>query len=148
MKASAKEAILRIHSQIPRARICRRYLLGCARQALHHFRRPVSSMNFIIITTRKMARMHRSYLQLAGPTDVMAFDLSENGTALEGEVYICLDQARCQAACYGVSLASEVARLAVHGLLHLAGEEDKTDVGRARMRRLEDKALRKAERAK
>ena len=139
---------MRIHSQIPHARICRRYLSGCARQALYHFRRPVSSIDFIITTARKMAQMHRRYLQLAGPTDVMAFNLSENGGALEGEVYICLEQARCQAACYGVSLASEVARLAVHGLLHLAGEDDKTDAGRARMRRLEDKVLRKAGRAK
>ena len=148
MKRAAQEAVLRIHSQIPHARICRRYLLGCARQALHHFRRPVSSIDFIITTARKMAQMPRCYLQVTGPTDVMAFNLSENGAALEGEVYICLDQARCQAACYGVSLASEVVRLAVHGVLHLSGEDDKTEVGRARMRRLEDRVLRKVERAK
>ncbi len=148
MKAAAFEAKLRVHSQIPHARIGRRYLLECARHALHHFRRPVSSIDFIVITTREMAQMHRRYLRLAGPTDVMAFDLSENGTPLEGEVYICLDQARSQATYYRVPLVSEVARLAVHGLLHLAGEEDKTDAGRARMRRLEDRALRKAGRVK
>ena len=140
--------LLRVHSQIPRARIHRRYLLECAGLALRHFAHRVSSIDFIIISARKMAELHRRYLGLPGPTDVLAFDLSENGMPVEGEVYICLDRARRQAAEYGVSLPSEVARLAVHGLLHLAGEEDSTGAGRARMRRLEDLALRKAERAK
>jgi probable rRNA maturation factor len=140
--------ILRVHSQIPRARIHRRHLLQCARLGLRHFGRPVTSIDFIIISARKMAELHRRYLRLPGATDVLAFDLSDNGMPVEGEVYICLDRARRQAAEYGVSLPSEVARLAVHGLLHLAGEEDSTGAGRMRMRRLEDLALRKAKRAK
>ena len=73
------------------------------------------------------------------------FDLAEPGAPAEGEVYICLDKARSQAADYGVSLASEIARLAVHGVLHLAGEDDKTEAGRQRMEHLESQALRKGE---
>jgi probable rRNA maturation factor len=139
--------ILRVHSRIPRARIHRRHLLECVRLVLRYFERPVSSIDFIIISARKMAELHRRYLGLPGPTDVLAFDLSEDGMPVEGEVYICIDQARRQAAEYGVSLPLEVARLALHGLLHLAGEEDGSKAGRTRMKRLEDLALRKAERA-
>jgi rRNA maturation RNase YbeY len=144
VKASVKKIRLRIHSQIPRVRIGRRYLLECARQALRHFRMPVSSIDFILVTARKMAQMHRDYLHMDGSTDVMAFRLSETGAPLEGEVYICLDQAQLQSADYGVSLSSEVARLAVHGMLHLAGQNDRTNTGRARMTRLENIALKKA----
>jgi probable rRNA maturation factor len=140
--------ILRVHSQIPRARIHRHHLLKCARVGLRHFGRPVTSIDFIIISARKMAELHRCYLSLPGATDVLAFDLSDNGMPVEGEVYICLDRARRQAAEYGVPLPVEVARLAVHGLLHLAGEEDGSEAGRMRMKRLEDLALRKSERAK
>lgn len=140
--------VLRVHSQIPHARIHRRYLLDCARPALRHFAHRVSSIDFIIISARKMAELHRRYLGLPGATDVLAFDLSDNGMPVEGEVYICLDRARRQAAEYGVPLSVEVARLAVHGMLHLAGEDDSTRAGRMRMKRLEDLALRKAKRAK
>lgn len=148
MKRPAPTPALRIHSQIPRARIHRRYLLECVRHVLRQFRRPVLSIDFIIISAQKMTALHGRYLSSSGLTDVLAFDLSENGAPVEGEVYICLDQARCQAAEYGESLPAEVARLAVHGLLHLVGEEDRTEAGRKRMKRLEDLALRKAEGAK
>ncbi len=40
-------------------------------------------------------------------------------------------------------LAEEVARLAAHGVLHLAGFDDHTDSGKIEMRRLEDAALRR-----
>jgi len=147
-KAKAGRAALRIHSQISRARISREYLLRCARMALRHFQRPVSSIDFIFISTHKMAFLHRQFLGLPGLTDVMAFDLSENGAPLEGEVYICLEQAKRQAALYGESLASETARLAIHGVLHLAGEKDATEAGRERMRALEERILCEAGRSK
>ena len=146
MKRRASQPELRVHSLIPRARIYRRYLLECVERALVHFKKPVASIDVIVLPARKMAALHRQFLNLPGATDVMAFDLAEPGAPVEGEVYICLDKARRQAADYGVSLASEIARLAVHGALHLAGEDDKTEAGRQRMERLETRALRKGER--
>lgn len=145
MKRRISQAELRVHSSIPRARIYRRYLMECVRQALVHFKKPVASIDFIVVSARKMAALHRQYLNLPGATDVMAFDLAEPGAPVEGEVYICLEKARSQAADYGVSLASEIARLAVHGVLHLAGKDDKTKAGRQRMEHLESQALRNGE---
>ncbi len=145
MKRRTSQPELRVHSLIPRARIYRRYLLECVQQALVHFEKPVASIDFIVVSARKMSALHRQYLNLPGATDVMAFDLAESGAPVEGEVYICLEKARSQAADYGVSLASEIARLAVHGVLHLAGEDDKTEAGRQRMEHLESQALRKGE---
>ncbi|MBU1707617.1 rRNA maturation RNase YbeY [bacterium] len=146
MKRRMSQAELRVHCLIPRARIYRRYLLECAKRALVHFKKPVASIDFIVMPSRKMAVLHRQYLNLPGATDVMAFDLAEPSAPVEGEVYICLERARSQAADYGVSLASEIARLAVHGVLHLAGEDDETEAGRQRMEKLETRALRKGER--
>jgi probable rRNA maturation factor len=148
VKTPARKPALRVFSQIPRARISRQHLLKCARIALRRFRRPVSQIDFILVNARKMSLLHRQFLGLPGPTDVMAFDLSENRESAEGEVYICLDQARRQADFYGVSLAFEVARLAVHGMLHLAGEKDTTESGRKRMRLIEDEILDKAGRTR
>jgi probable rRNA maturation factor len=89
-----------------------------------------------------MSRLHRTYSKIRGTTDVLTFDLSDNADhAVDGDIYICLDQARRQAREYRVPLYAEVARLAVHGILHLAGYDDATDSQRQRMRKLEDRAL-------
>jgi probable rRNA maturation factor len=60
------------------------------------------------------------------PTDVLAFNLAENYTNnyIEGEIYVNLQMARRQAVDYGVTYAEEVARLCLHGLLHLLGYND------------------------
>jgi probable rRNA maturation factor len=145
MKHRTSQLELRVHSLIPRARIYRRYLLECVQQALVHFKKPIASIDFIVVSSRKMAALHRQYMNLSGATDVMAFDMADPGAPVEGEVYICLEKARRQAADYSVSLASEIARLAVHGVLHLAGEDDKTKAGKQRMEHLESQTLRHGE---
>jgi probable rRNA maturation factor len=57
------------------------------------------------------------------PTDVLSFPLFDEGEPPVGDVYIGFLQAERQAAENGVSLEEELARLAVHGTLHVLGEE-------------------------
>jgi rRNA maturation RNase YbeY len=78
-------------------------------------------------------RMNRTYLRHDRVTDVISFPL-ETRPALEGEIYVNLDQARRQADRFEVSYGNEVARLLAHGALHLAGYEDATTAGRRRMK--------------
>jgi probable rRNA maturation factor len=137
---SRAQGLLEIHSRVPRARIRKDYLLSCVRDGARRTRSRIEQINFILVGDREMARLHRTYSQIKGTTDVLTFDLSE-GNALEGDIYICLDQARRQAKLYRVPLYQEVARLAVHGVLHLAGYDDHSDEQRLYMRRLEDRAL-------
>jgi len=62
--------------------------------------------------------------------------------ATHGDVVISLDRVREQAARYRVTRGRELARLAVHGTLHLAGLDHRTEAERRHMRRREDLALR------
>ena len=79
-----------------------------------------------------LQRLNVQYRGKDAPTDVLSFDYRTQsppapGVApIEGEVYISMDRARQQAADQGVALVVEVARLAVHGLLHLAGRDHDT----------------------
>src|SRR5205823_12973997 len=68
----------------------------------------------------------------SGPTDVLAFptdeldtargpEETEPGPALRGDVVLCPEVARRQAAQAGHSVADEVHMLCVHGVLHLLG---------------------------
>jgi rRNA maturation RNase YbeY len=133
---------LEFHSLVPRARVRRNFLLACARLGARHIRGRIGQVNFVLVDDREMARLHRTYSAIRGTTDVLTFDLSDPRKRMtEGDIYICLDQARRQAREYGVPLYQETARLAVHGVLHLAGYDDATDEQRLIMRRLEDRAL-------
>lgn len=57
------------------------------------------------------------------PTDVLSFPLFDQGEPPVGDVYIGFPQAQRQASEHGVALEEELARLAVHGTLHVLGEE-------------------------
>jgi rRNA maturation RNase YbeY len=104
-----------------------------------------------------ITQLNEQYLGHEGVTDVITFDLEalpeepelepETDSAEEdGEVYICLPRALEQAIHYGVSVNEEVARLALHGLLHLAGWDDRSDEDRENMAAREDEGLKRAKR--
>lgn len=85
-----------------------------------------------------LADLNEKYRKRTGPTDVLAFPIGRDPGEPEemwlwGEVYVSADRAREQAAERGLSLDDELAVLVAHGLLHLAGYDDDTDEGRARM---------------
>jgi len=89
------------------------------------------------------------YLGDRRATDVLAFPLldgPEAGTAgsddLLGEIYISTDRAVEQARRRHLALSVEVARLIVHGLLHLFGYRDDTPSARREMLRRQEKLLR------
>ncbi len=84
--------------------------------------------------------LNRRYRDLDRPTDVLSFPMDD--PSLIGDVVISVERARSQAARYSVSLDREMARLLVHGILHLVGY-DHVNGGRqaAKMRRKEEELL-------
>ena len=57
---------------------------------------------------------------------------------IEAELVISADTARRQAREYGVSMRNECIRLAIHGVLHLCGYDDRSDGDREAMKARED----------
>jgi rRNA maturation RNase YbeY len=94
--------------------------------------------NVVFVGDARMRSLNGRYLAHWYPTDVLSFPLGNDGEALEGEIYVNIDQASRQAEAYGVTRRNEILRLAAHGALHLAGYRDATPTERARMTRLED----------
>ncbi len=72
---------------------------------------------------RAMASLNRKHFRRSGPTDVIAFGLSRVGRWMPviGDIYIAPDVAREHARSHGVGVREELARLAVHGTLHVLG---------------------------
>lgn len=80
------------------------------------------TVSVIFIDDVKMSELNERYKKRKGTTDVLSFNLSDNGRdEVEGEVYISLERAKEQSVDYGVSVSEEIIRLVTHGLLHLAG---------------------------
>jgi probable rRNA maturation factor len=77
-----------------------------------------------------MAGMNYQYLGHVGPTDVISFELYEQGEMPVGDVYIGFEEAERQAATHGCTLDEELVRLAVHGTLHILGFDHPESTGR------------------
>ncbi len=100
-----------------------------------------ATCNLLFVGDKLIKQLNRTYLNRQYITDVLSFPLHETGSALEGEVYVNIDQARRQATDYTVTYSNELARLVIHGILHLIGYDDRTKYQRAQMLQREDKYL-------
>lgn len=100
----------------------------------------------VLVGDEEIAAYNRRWLGREGPTDVIAFAAREGeevpGGAAEvaraepldlGDVFVSVDRARSQAAEYGCTLEEEIARLVVHGMLHLLGWDDTGEEDARRM---------------
>ena len=70
-----------------------------------------------------MARLNRDHLGHRGATDVISFGSNRvrRSAPVIGDIYICPEVARRNAAERGASAREEVSRLVVHGVLHVLG---------------------------
>ncbi len=83
----------------------------------------------LLCRDERMAELNGRYRGKRGPTDVLSFPreptrgspASRPRAAAEGDIAISVDTMRRNAASYGCTRDEELKRLAVHGLLHLAG---------------------------
>lgn len=97
-----------------------------------------------LVTDVEMRKLNAAYRRMDRTTDVLSFDLRpvrSPGEPLSGEIVISTDRVLVQARRYRVTPARELARLLVHGMLHLAGHDHQAAGERARMRAAERAAL-------
>ena len=100
------------------------------------------AVQLVLVNDDYMSDLNTTYRSKEGTTDVLSFDLGDiPGQDSSGEVYISLPQAQRQAAALGVPPLVELARLLVHGLLHLAGWVHDTPEQLAAMERETDHFL-------
>ena len=93
---------------------------------------PLAELSVLLVDVESMTALHERWMGEPGPTDVLAFPMDEldtargpddhePGPALLGDVVLCPEVARRQAAAAGHSLADELHLLCTHGVLHLLG---------------------------
>ena len=119
--------------ELPPAQHRRLARLGRTAIAAHPLGGPVQ---LVLTGDRQLRRLNAAYLGKDRSTDVLSFNLdpgpeTQLGGAepVWGEIYISMARARAQAEEQQVPLLTELARLMVHGLLHLAGHDHDTTTG-------------------
>lgn len=95
------------------------------------------AINVVLVSDRKISLLHRRFLKINGPTDVITFQ--------HGEVFMSTETARRNARRFKSSNQRELELYIVHGLLHLLGFEDDTPAGAREMERVQKKVLSAAE---
>jgi len=97
-------------------------------------------INFIFCSDEYLLNINREYLKHDYFTDVITFDYS-TVNMLVGDIFISVDTVRENSTIFQSPFIDELNRVVIHGVLHLCGYDDKTDVEKRHMRFLEDKYL-------
>ena len=101
-----------------------------------------SAINLVFGDDKLLSSLKMEFFNYDHLTDVIAFRLNDyNNEEVEGEIYISLPRAIENAKKYGEPLSKELARLIIHGGLHLLDHKDEGEDEKNRMTALEDKYL-------
>jgi probable rRNA maturation factor len=98
----------------------------------------------VLTNDRAIQTLNLRYRNKDAPTDVLAFPLGDGLQPQEpfGDVVISLETATRQARDYGATLSQELARLLIHGTLHLCGYDHHERAQAAHMHGLTRRLLR------
>ncbi len=100
----------------------------------------LSDVGVVFCSSQELLAMNREFLQHDYFTDIITFDDSdlEIAKVICGELYIDVETVEDNAKIYGASPLREMHRILAHGVLHLCGQGDKSDVEAKEMRAKEE----------
>lgn len=96
----------------------------------------MDEIGIVLLSDSRIAALHDEFMSDPTPTDVITF--------LHGEIVVSAETARREARLRGLRIPEEIARYAVHGLLHLAGWTDLDAGAAAEMHSIQEKILGRA----
>jgi len=98
-------------------------------------------LNYIFCSEEYLLNINREYLNHDYLTDIITFDNSESSNEIAGDIFISIGRVKENSESIGVTFYQELCRVAVHGLLHLLGFDDKTEADKLLMRAKEEACL-------
>lgn len=102
----------------------------------------LEEVNLIFCSDEYLLKMNNDFLQHDYYTDIITFDYCEDNLIM-GDLFISKDRVEDNAHKNSVSFTNELHRVCVHGVLHLCGFKDKSEIESKIMRDKEDYYLSK-----
>ena len=98
-----------------------------------------ADLSYVFGNDKLLNNLKKQFFQKDHFTDVIAFRLNDyDQENVEGEVYISLPRAKANAKKFDQPYNKEIARLIIHGSLHLLGYKDSTKKDKTKMTKKED----------
>lgn len=105
-------------------------------------KKKITSLVYVFVNDEELLQINRMALKHDYYTDIITFPYSYE--PIESEIYISVDRVADHASKYKVKAEEEMARVMVHGLLHMCGYADKTKIEKKQMTEKEDYWLNKS----
>lgn len=100
----------------------------------------IGELAIVFCSDDYLLSVNKEFLSHDYYTDIITFDYCTPGI-ISGDLFISIDTVRYNAITYGTTFDKELARVIVHGLLHLLGYNDHSDLEQKIMRNKEDQYL-------
>jgi probable rRNA maturation factor len=123
---------------VPGKRILRRWIESVIRRE----NGTPGEINFIITNDDYLLRLNKKYLKKKTYTDILTFPMAEDTGSVAADIYISIDRIRENSKRYKQQVKKELARVMIHGILHLMGYSDELEEDVAKMRQKEEVYLR------
>ncbi len=103
-------------------------------------RKNAGDINFIFCSDSYILELNKTHLKHDYYTDIITFDYCE-GDIISGDIYISVDRVLENSVDLELLFDIELHRVMIHGILHLLGLNDATEIQKRQMRSSEDKCL-------
>ena len=111
------------------------------RRVLHLQKFQESDITYIFCSDDHLLGINQRFLNHNTYTDIITFDLGSQPEKVVAEIYISVDRIEENAGKFNTEFDNELARVMIHGILHLCGYKDKTPQDKRVMREKEDTYL-------
>jgi len=101
----------------------------------------IESLPINFVDTKTILSINKKYLNHNNSTDIITFNYSGDLKNFDGEIFISYNDAFENAKKFNCSANSEIARLVIHGILHLLGFDDKEKKDKIIMKKLENELV-------
>tara|TARA_B100000809_G_scaffold81337_1_gene79642 strand:+ start:10877 stop:11308 length:432 start_codon:yes stop_codon:yes gene_type:complete len=95
------------------------------------------NINYIFCSDVYLHKMNIEHLNHDTLTDIITFNYCEDDL-VNTDVFISIDRVKENADIFKCTFEKELNRVMIHGVLHLVGYDDKSDVDKQKMRAKED----------
>ncbi|ASB49062.1 rRNA maturation RNase YbeY [Alkalitalea saponilacus] len=107
------------------------------KEVIESYLKSCGSISVIFCNDDYILNINKQFLDHDYYTDIITFNYS-SPKVISGDLFISLDTVKSNSEIYHTEFLHELCRVIVHGILHLLGQDDKTDVQSNEMRKNED----------
>ncbi|HQV01409.1 MAG: rRNA maturation RNase YbeY [Bacteroidia bacterium] len=102
----------------------------------------IESLQYIFCSDKYLLAINKKFLNHHNYTDIITFEYNVEKNVI-ADIYISIDTVRTNAKRFNVTVADELHRVMIHGLLHVTGYNDKTTALKQTMTARENHYLKK-----